>query len=117
MNEEHEKGLAERVAAMEDFQAGMSRRLIYARGEAMVATYCLAEVVKILSREKAIEKFSMGEALISADALLDKERAISEPKTQAAIDHARLLLKSMQINLCSSRAPSLFDAHDRSLMQ
>jgi hypothetical protein len=109
MINEQEQSLAERITAIEEFQAGMSRRLIYARGEAMVATYCLAEVVKLLSRERTIEKFSMGQALISADALLDRERAVSEPKTQAAIDHARLLLKSMQINLCIARAPSLVD--------
>jgi hypothetical protein len=99
MNGEQEQRLIERVAAIEDFQAGISRRLTYARGEAMVATYCLAELVKILSQEKAIERFSMGEALVCASAALDNERAKSEPKTQAAIDHARLLLKSMQINL------------------
>jgi hypothetical protein len=107
MPELDEPNLSDRVAALEEFVAGMSRRVIYTRGEAMAATFCLAEVVNILSREKTIEKFSMGEALVNADAALDKERAASEPKTQAAIDHARLLLKSMQINLRSPRVPPI----------
>jgi hypothetical protein len=97
------QNLLDRFNKLEEFVAGMSSRLIYARGEAMAATFVLGEVVKILSRDDSIEKFSMGVALISADAALDKERSASAPKTQAAIDHARLLLKSMQINLRNAR--------------
>ena len=107
MTKEEEQNLIDRVTTLEEFVAGMSRRVIYARGEAMAATFCLAEFVNILGREKTIEKFSMGEALLNADAALDKERSVSEPKTQAAIDHARLLLKSMQINLRSPRVPPI----------
>ncbi|HEY5337762.1 MAG TPA: hypothetical protein VIJ85_06140 [Rhizomicrobium sp.] len=99
MNEEQQQKLIARVTELESFVSGMSRRVIYARGEAMAATFCLAEIVKILSREKTIEKFSMGTALVRSDAALDKERATSDPKTQEAIDHARLLLRSMQISL------------------
>jgi len=51
------------------------------------------------SREKTIGKFFMGAALVRSDAAFDKERAASDPKTQETIDHARLLLKGMQISL------------------
>jgi hypothetical protein len=105
MNDELQN-LLERFNKLEEFVSGMSSRLIYARGEAMAATFVLGEVVRILSRNNSIEKFSMGVALISADAALDKERSASAPRTQAAIDHARLLLKSMQINLRNSRMSS-----------
>jgi hypothetical protein len=101
------KGLNTRTAELEDFVAGMSRRVIFARGEAMASTFSLVEVVNALGRDQTIEKFSMGAALKRAETALSQKRDGSEPKTRAAIDHAKLLLKGMQISLITPQSTTL----------
>jgi hypothetical protein len=105
--EEFAEESKERATKLEDFVAGMSRRVILARGEAMASTFSLVEVVNTLSRDQTVEKFSMGAALRRAEATLDQKRGESEPKTQAAIDHARLLLKGMQASLVAPQKMTL----------
>ena len=101
MTEEQERRLLNRVAEIEEFQAGMSRRLVFARGEAMASTHCLAGIVDLLSRHEIVERSSMEAVIVTAGAALEHQRMLSDKKTQAAVDHAKLLLKNLQINLRS----------------
>jgi hypothetical protein len=41
----------------------------------------------------------MEAVITNADTALERQRESSDPKTQAAVDHAKLLLKGLQISL------------------